>query len=171
MKRWICFLLSVCLLFALSGCKNTPGEKTTGIVFLGYFEDYNEYSEEIQSSPYLDEYEFLGELSKEEFITVSEGTQTFAIIPADTIAAVTVYKLEYDEGLNEASNGDVLYNSSNVKPFVVKCNSSDIFTDMNIVLTAKDGTVTEFSLQISMKDGKVEIATETEELIKDLTKY
>jgi hypothetical protein len=110
-------------------------------------------------------------LSKNEFISVSEGTETFAIIPANTVASVSVYKLEYDEELNKTSNGDILYNSSNVKPFVVKCNLSDIYTDVNIVLTTKDGKVIEFSPQLSLKDGKVEIVTNSKDLIEDMTRY
>lgn len=171
MKKILSLLVIFVLIFAVSGCKNTADEKTTGIIFLDYFEDYDEYSKQIKNSPYLDEFEFLGKLSKKEFITVSEGTQTFAIIPADTTESVSVYKVNYDEELNKTSNGDLLYNSSKVKPFVIKCNSSDIFSDVKIVLTAKDGTVTEFSPQVSMKDGKVEILTEKKDLIKDLTSY
>ena len=146
-------------------------ENPTGVIFLDYFEDYNEYSKSIKASPYLEEYEFLGELSKKDFISVSEGTETFAIIPANNVTAVSVYKLEYDEQLNKASNGDMLYNSSDVKPFVVKCNLSDIYTDVNIVLTTKDGKVIEFSPQLSLKDGKVEIVTKNKDLIADNTKY
>jgi len=171
MKKFLSLFVTFVLLFALSGCKNAWDEKLTGVIFLDYFEDYNEYSKEIRTSPYLDEYEFLGELSKNEFITASEGTETFAIIPADTITKVSVYKLKYDEELNTASNGDILYSSSKVTPLIVKCNLSDIFPDVNIVLTAKDGTVTQFSPKISMADSKVEIITNTKGLIEDLTKY
>ena len=188
MKRALIVLIIFILTFTFSGClENTSilngssktsslqetnsDTKTIGIIALGDYENYNEYSKAIKTSPYLDEYEFLGKLSTNEFITASEGTQTFAILPTDTIASVSVYKLEHDNELNKATNGDLLYNSSDVKPFVVKCNFSDIFPDVNIVLTAKDGSVTQFSPKISMKDGRVEIVTETKSFIKDLTKY
>lgn len=167
-KTFVCFF-AIALVFAFSGCSKAAERKTTGVIFLDYFEDYDEYSKEIKDSPYCEEYEFLQELSKEEFIDASEGAETFAILPADTVTSVIVYKLEYDSELNEAFNGAVLYTSSESKPFVVKCNFSDLFPDVNIVLTAKDGTITEFSPGLSLKDGKVVV--ESNEPIVDLTKY
>lgn len=175
------------LIFTFSGCKNTAissgntqttssqeinsDTKTIGIISLGYYESYHQYKQGITSSQYVSEYAFLSELSEAEFISVSEGTETFAIIPTDSTASVCVYKLIYDEDLNKTQNGDLLYSSSQAKPIIVKCNFSDIFPDANIIITDKDGTVTEFSLQLSMKDSKLEIISESKCLIQDLTKY
>ncbi len=145
--------------------------KKIGIISLGYYENYNQYVEKIKSSQYLSEYAFLKELKKEEFISASDGTQTFAIIPDETVKSISVYKLKYDENQNKTQNGDLLYNSPKANPIVLKCNLSDIHPDANIVIVNQDGTVTEFSPQISMKDGKLEIISNSEHLIKDLTKY
>lgn len=151
--------------------QSSNDKQTTGVIYLDSYTDYNQYIEQIKTSKYLSEYAFLSELSKDEFISVSEGTQTFAILPPDSTASVCVYKLIYDEELNKAQNGDLLYSSNQAIPIVVKCNFSDIYPDVNIKITAKDGTVTEFSPQSSMKDGKLEILSEAKHLITDLTKY
>jgi len=188
MKSILSLLIIFILIFTFSGCREDPSisdvssessssqeinldSKIIGIISLGYYEDYNQYIQDIKSSPYLSEYDFLSKLSEEVFISASDGTETFAIIPPDSTASVCVCKLIYDEGLNNTQNGDIVYNSSQAKPIIVKCNLSDIFPDTNIIITYKDGTVTEFSLKCSMKDGKIEITSESSHLIQDLTKY
>ncbi len=188
MKKLLFLILVVCFVFSLYGCSalkdgtssqleapqtvtNNETDSAVGIIFLGYYEDYNQYINEIKSSQYLSEYAFLNELSEEEFISTSNGTETFAIIPTSSTASVSVYKLTYDEDLGKSQNGDLLYNSDQAKPIIVKCNSSDIFPDANIIITNTDGTVTEFAPQISMKNGELEIISESKHLIKDLTRY
>lgn len=151
--------------------QQTADKKTVGVIFLGGYEDYNQYTEKIKSSKYLSEYAFLGELPKSDFISSSDGLETFAIIPKSTTASVSVYKLIYDEELNKTQKGEEIYNSTEAKPIVVKCNFSDIYPDVNIKVTDKDGTVTEFSPKQSLKDGKLEIVSESKELVEDLTQY
>ena len=120
---------------------------------------------------FLSEYAFLDELSKDKFVSASDGAETFAIIPADDVVLVCVYKLVYDQELNKSQSVDLLYSASNADPIVVKCNFSDIYSDVNIKIVQKDGTVTEFSPRVSMKDGKLEIVSEAKEAVADLTKY
>ncbi len=145
--------------------------KAVGVISLGGYDGYNQYKEQIKSSNYLSEYTFLDELSKDKFVSASDGTETFAIIPADDVVLVCVYKLVYDQELNKSQSVDLLYSASNADPIVVKCNFSDIYSDVNIKIVQKDGTVTEFSPRVSMKDGKLEIVSESKDAVQDLTKY
>lgn len=166
------------LIFCFAGCNmlNSNSEAsslesaTTGVIYLGNYESYEECINGIKASDDFAEYAFLQDLSEEDFFSASNGTETFAIIPAESAASLCVYELKYDENLDKTQKGELLYQSSQVGPVIVKCNWSDIFPDAQIVITDNDGAVTEFSLQLSMKDGSLEIISDKKDAIKDLTK-
>ena len=174
MKKLLCLTIILTLLFAFAGCEMPAGKiEPTKIIFVGYCENYEQYQQKIQASQYLTEHPSLSEVSENEFVSVSEGTETYVIIPADSTVSVQVCKLtnDYDENIGGTIKSELLYESTKTTPIVIKCNFSDIVSDVNVVIKHGDGTVNEFSPQISLKDGKVEIISESKNLIDDLTKY
>ena len=121
----------------------------------------------------MTDYPALTEVSEKEFISVSNGTETFLIMPSELTASVQVYKLirGYDKTLKEETlQSELLYEANNANPIVVKCNFSDVVSDVNIVITYKDGSTVEFSPACSGKGGELYIESKNKELIKDLTK-
>lgn len=189
MKKFAFLMMAIVVLTSFCACNDTQ-DKTdnvttacndtqekeeavaTGIIFLGYYETYDDYCENIKSSAYISEYPFLGEITEEEFVVTGKGTETYAVIPGSATASVCVNELIYDDVLSSSQKGNTLYQAQNTKPIIVKCNFSDLFADVIITITDQSGAVTAFSPQISLKDGRVVgITSESKQQIKDLTHY
>ena len=178
MKKYLNLLVVFLFLLTFSGCNmlNSNSEvlssqsETTGVIYLGNYESYEECINGIKASDDFAEYAFSQDLNEEDFFSASNGTETFAIIPDESAVSLCVYELKYDENLDKTQKGQLLYQSSQAGPVIVKCNWSDIFPDAQIVITDNDGAVTEFTLQLSMKDGSLEIISDKKDAIKDLTK-
>ncbi len=183
MKKVLSLVLVFALCLCVSGCgkikpvqpdndlpaaEYTPPK--TGIIFLGYYDSFEDFK--ASEDAYADS--ALGEVSPEQFIAVSEGHETFAILPAENIKRVCVYSMRYDEEGN-GQKDLLLYDSTNYYtqplPIVVKGNLSDIMPDFAILVTNQSSTSGECCPKVSMKDGKLEIITEQPDYFEDLTMY
>ncbi len=208
MKKLLCFMLSLCLIFSLSACKNDKGEDKTqnnpatnsssqpadngaatgalaelrqelstanqvcGVLYVGgfvTFEDCKKYCEEF----YYDDYPFLAEIKDENFVEASDGKEFFVIVPTDNKASVLINRWVSDDGMNTFYKGEKLYESvSGGEAVIVKCNFSDIFSDVRITVIDSNNASVEFSPQTSMKGGTfgLEIDTENKNWIYDIEK-
>ena len=64
--------------------------------------------------------------------------------------------------------GRLFYRETDCRPFIVQCNVSDIFPDVNVRVTYQSESV-EFSPYISLKDGSVVVGERGLELTKEVT--
>lgn len=81
---------------------------------------------------------------------VSTG-EYYLIIPRYADMAMRLYRNSM-----VTTEGTLIYEEAGSRPFIVRCNISDIFPDVTIQLTYQGETV-EFSPYISLKDGNVEV--------------
>ena len=149
-----------------------------GVVFLGYIEaeatdftfDHDYYLHFLSESGYADAFDFLMDIPDSRFVGTPLGQELYLLIPYDQDATVTVNSLSYDKSLEAMATDKVLRAFDSGAPFLLKCNYSDIFSDVEIVLTDSDGKQLTWSPMLSLNDGKV--VTDAGELtVVDFTRY
>ena len=128
-----------------------------GIAYIGgAAPEFMEYSqtnaairEQFLQSGVLEEFDFVSEIPESNFAQTELGTELYLIIPKDPEAHVTVTRFDLEK------NCDVgrIYSSFNGAPFLLKCNYSDISSDIRISIVDNSGYHTTFSPYISAKDG------------------
>ena len=102
----------------------------------------------------------------------SQGEDIFCIVPTDPQAKVMVRELSLGEGDDfEMVEGDVIYESENGAPFLLRCNVSDIMPDTRIYVTDSNGDHI-YSPSLSLEDGQLYVPDEPEEAaVYDFTAY
>ena len=129
-----------------------------GIAYIGYAEnmDYRDADPKLNdlfmSSGAVDKFRFLAQLPENYYAQTHLGTQLFLVIPKDPEAQVVV--TEYDFTSDKETSR--IYSSYNGSPFLLKCNYSDVSSDVRISITDNEGVHTTFSPFISLKDGTPE---------------
>lgn len=129
-----------------------------GIVYLGsvpsskilYSPDDEFYIGMLNDTGLAEKYPFLTEIPATNFATTLRGTELYLIIPKDNEAQVRV--AEYDF-VADKETGDV-FSSYMGAPFLLKCNYSDIGSDVRIYVTDNSGQHPAFSPYLSGEDGK-----------------
>ncbi len=128
-----------------------------GISYICYMPGGMEYSqtnvalrEMFLQSGALDEFGFISEVPEKNYASTSMGTELYLIIPRDPEAhvVVTQYDMDSDRELGR------IYSSYNGSPFLLRCNYSDISSDVRITVTDNEGVHQTFSPYISLMDGK-----------------
>ncbi len=197
MKKFITFFLAFSMIITLCGCQINPDTtssaesdaashsyglekiqskmsksiKKMGVIFLGFYESYEEYIIGAEKT-YGKDYPFLKNIKEEAFVASSEGSEIFAIIPANNRISLTVNRLSYTNGFETAQKGDLLYEGRPGEPVVVKCNFSDLYPDIIITATSTDSdAATEFVPKLSLKDGRIELEEEEQLSVHDFTEY
>ena len=66
---------------------------------------------------------------------------------------------------------DTIYQQDDGAPFLLKCNVSDIFPEIRMIITDSNGDVFEWSPMISMRDGSVFLTGEDGRKAHDFTHY
>ena len=128
-----------------------------GVVYLGrvplaknYYEPDDEfYSGLLADTGLAEKYPYLTEIPAEFFASTLRGTELWLVIPADPDAKVRV---SHHDIINDADLGDV-YRSVNGSPFLLKCNYSDIDSDVRITVTDSGGEHPAFAPYLSTEDG------------------
>lgn len=125
-----------------------------GIAFIGYV-DSESTVENIRSylknSSCASAYPFLPDCE----ITIHEGAELYAFVPAGKDAVITVYYAEMSEDGSYIDHKDVpLFIGDAGEAIVLRCNLSEVHA--NVLISVKDGANTlEFHPMLSMKDGHV----------------
>ena len=128
-----------------------------GIAYIGYMPEMMEYSQDnvalretfIQSGA-IDKFSFIPDITEKYFAGTWHGTELYLVIPRDPDAhvVVTQYDMETD------SETGRIYSSYNGSPFLLRCNYSDISSDVRITITDNEGEHQTFSPYISLRDGE-----------------
>ena len=136
-----------------------------GIVYLGnIMPQINEYHNEnvylremFSQSGVLDKFGYiLGELPEENWASTELGEELYLVIPRQTEACVKVTQYDFE---NDRELGNI-YSSYNGSPFLLKCNYSDISSDVKITVTDNGGQHETFSPYISLRDGEPAVTSD-----------
>lgn len=130
------------------------GNCTLGVGFFGYIDsesDENAVREYIAESALANKYPFLLDCTP----VLTEGAELYAIVPANGATAITVYRADISADGTYIDNKDApLYVGKPGEPVVLRCNISEIYT--NVLVSLTDGKqIREFRPMISLKDGRM----------------
>lgn len=158
--RRIVSLLAICA--ALVSCGNTGG-KSTGDEFQSINWRDNDaaavicvgmYTKEsdLRDSGLLDRYSKSYGLENLETVQ-TKGDEWYIVIPRHSKATVKVNAVEIDENCN--LHKSMLLAERDGRPFLLRCNVSDLYCNVAISIEGKDGKpLVDYSPMISLKDGK-----------------
>lgn len=159
--RRIVSLLAICA--ALVSCGNTGG-KSTGDEFQSINWRDNDaaavicvgmYTKEsdLRDSGLLERYSKSYGLENLETVQ-TKGDEWYIVIPRHSKATVKVNAVEIDENCN--LHKSMLLAERDGRPFLLRCNASDLYCNVAISIEGKDGKpLVDYSPMISLKDGSV----------------
>lgn len=158
--RRIVSLLAICA--ALVSCGNTGG-KSTGdefqsinwrdndaatVICVGMYTNESD----LRDSGLLDRYSKSYGLENLETVQ-TKGDEWYIVIPRHSKATVKVNAVEIDENCN--LHKSLLLAERDGRPFLLRCNVSDLYCNVAISIEGKDGKpLVDYSPMISLKDGK-----------------
>lgn len=140
-----------------------------GVIFLGavdglsgdYAVDQSCMEQVVKDSGYPEEFTFLADIPDERIVETEYGCEVYCIYPCDPNATVAVYKYVYDDPDDYTGRiGDVLYRSESGDPILLRCNQSDIMSDVEIHIVDSGGNVLVWQPSLSLKDGSVAVPLE-----------
>ena len=141
-----------------------------GVIFLGYVDgekylaDDEKYRMQVLvNSGYTEEFEFLTEIPSDRIVETDWGAELYCIYPRRADAVVAVNACGYEESEENGYDlvvGEMMFESRNGAPFLLRCNISDIMSDCQVSIFNPDGTVLTWSPSISLKDGSVVLPQE-----------
>ncbi len=136
----------------LKNLQNSFGEKILGAAFLGYIDtdEENGLKGFVEKNACCTKYPFLLNAHTVDF----DGNEVFAFVPKSSGYSISITKAKLNEnGDYENLSGDVLYEGSKGEAVILKCNESDIYSNVTVTVKGEGG----FSFQpsVSLKDGKL----------------
>ena len=158
--RRIVSLLAICA--ALVSCGNTGGKSTgdefqsinwrdndaAAVICVGMYTNESD----LRDSGLLDRYSKSYGLENLETVQ-TKGDEWYIVIPRHSKATVKVNAVEIDENCN--LHKSMLLAERDGRPFLLRCNVSDLFCNVAISIEGKDGKpLVDYSPMISLKDGK-----------------
>ncbi|MGN0689297.1 MAG: hypothetical protein ACI4KH_02630 [Oscillospiraceae bacterium] len=113
-------------------------------------------------------YPLISLIPKERWVE-TDGGEVYCIIPKDKNATVTVNELVFDDTSETFYRIDkVLYSSEKGEPILIRGNISDIFSNIQVVVTDSGNSVT-YSPCLSLENGELLIADEQKNYIYNFT--
>lgn len=158
--RRIVSLLAICA--ALVSCGNTGGKSTgdefqsinwrdndaAAVICVGMYTNESD----LRYSGLLDRYSKSYGLENLETVQ-TKGDEWYIVIPRHSKATVKVNAVEIDENCN--LHKSMLLAERDGRPFLLRCNVSDLYCNVAISIEGKDGKpLVDYSPMISLKDGK-----------------
>ena len=150
-----------------------------GVIFLGYVdesvgdlkENRDYYQSRFEKLGYMDGFPFFEELPDSNIVQTEHGQELYVIIPEDPGATVSINQwiTDADKGF-EGKTGDVLYRSEEGTPILLKCNASELVSDVELVIVDSDGDQMKWYPALSLMDGFVFVEP-AEGAVYDFTFY
>ena len=159
--RRIVSLLAICA--ALVSCGNTGGKSTgdefqsinwrdndaAAVICVGMYTNESD----LRDSRLLDRYSKSYGLENLETVQ-TKGDEWYIVIPRHSKATVKVNAVEIDENCN--LHKSMLLAERDGRPFLLRCNVSELYCNVAISIEGKDGKpLVDYSPMISLKDGSV----------------
>lgn len=135
------------------------GEASCGVAYVGFVEGpvgdgYHAILEE--QKELMEWYPFVAEIPAERIVE-TDGYDLYCIVPASLDYSVKVEEISLPEGTEawEPIIGEIIYESKTGEPILLKCNESDIFTNVLVTITTPDGKEKKISPYLSLMDGSL----------------
>ena len=135
------------------------GEAVCGVAYVGFVEGpfgdgYRAIIEE--QKELMEWYPFVAEIPAEQFVE-TDGYDLYCIVPASLDYSVKVEEVFMPENTEawEPIIGEVIYESETGEPILLKCNESDIFTNVLVTITTPEGAEKKISPYLSLMDGSL----------------
>ena len=150
-----------------------------GVLFVGTVEDPTisfvqspDYLVQLlKQSGYLIDFNFMTDIPSQRIAEASEGYEVYCFFPLDDDAHVTVSSCDIDVESGEVvDTGEKLLDSNSGEPFLVHCNSSDLYSNVRVTVTDSQGHSFTWEPHLSLKDGTVDIPEDIT-LLYDATLY
>lgn len=123
------------------------------------------------NSQYSKDYPTITDIPKENCIDDCSGYELYLVIPANENATVSVNEwLLTEENDYMGESGQVYYRSETGAPLLIKCNVSDIMSNVVVNIVDNDGNSMQWLPGLSLKDGSVSLYG-AENKIYDITHY
>ncbi len=123
------------------------------------------------NSQYSKDYPTITDIPEENCIDDCSGYELYLVIPADENATVSVNEwLLTEENEYTGESGQIYYRSETGAPVLIKCNVSDIMSNVVVNIVDNDGNSMQWNPAISLKDGSVSLYG-AEDKIYDITHY
>ena len=122
-----------------------------GVAYLGFVEDWDDVRHTFFGAEgwnYARTYPFLTSIDMHHWVD-NEGYELYAVVPADPNASVAVY----DSYMGQ--RGELLYQSAYGDPILLKGNISEIYSNLEFVITDSMGRNVDWDLQLSGQDGSL----------------
>jgi predicted small lipoprotein YifL len=133
-------------------------EAICGVAYVGYVEgpSGDGYGAIIEESGLMEYYSFVAEIPSERFVE-TDGYDMYCVVPASLDYSVKVEEVSLPENTEawEPIIGETIYESETGEPILLKCNESDIFTNVLVTITTPDGTEKKISPYLSLMDGSL----------------
>lgn len=152
---------------------------TAGVIFMGYIEasakdletDEDYYQSIFEEQGYLADFPFLAEIPNSNFVQTELGQELYCIIPEDVNASISVNQWIVNEKNDfKGETGEVLYRAEYGSPILLKCNVSEIVSDVEILIVDNEGNQLRWCPSLSGMDGRVYLGS-AEGKICDFTRY
>lgn len=153
------------------------GEAVCGVAYVGFVEGplgegYRAIIEE--QKELMEWYPFVANIPEEQFVK-TDGYDLYCIVPTSLDCSVKVEEVSMPENTEawEPIIGEVIYESETGEPILLKCNESDIFTNVIVTITTPDGVEKKISPYLSLMDGSLAGINEDESGLTalDFTRY
>lgn len=150
-----------------------------GVVFIGPVEDESVslvQSQELRfellkRSGYLEDFNFMTEIPAQRIAEAEVGYELYCFFPLADDTHVTVSGCDIDTKSGElVDTGEILLDSDSGAPFLVHCNSSDLYSNVRVTVTDSQGATFTWEPHLSLQDGTVDIP-EDNTLLYDATVY
>ena len=151
-------------------------ETVCGVAYVGFVEGTSGdgYGAIIEESGLMEYYSFVSEIPSERFVE-TDGYEIYCIVPASLDYSVKVEEVSLPENTEawEPIVGEIIYESTTGEPILLKCNESDIFTNVLVTITTPDGKEKKISPYLSLMDGSLAGINEDESglFAYDFTSY
>ncbi|MBO6232050.1 MAG: hypothetical protein J6O50_15935 [Ruminiclostridium sp.] len=147
-----------------------------GVRYLGYIDPSvdsldDAVREILQNTGTAEDFPFVNEMPADRFVSSRSGQELYLIIPFDAQGTVKVCP-QAAPGEDGTDFVQLLYDSSDGGPFLLKCSAGEIYPDVKVIMTDSAGEATEWYPGISGESGHVLTATSgTDMKVHDFTDY
>ena len=137
-----------------------------GAAFLGRIEWFTKprpyYDQILEQLGWTENMDCLAELPDDRIAGSITGQQLYLIVPQQPDMSVVVWKKELNPD-GELENTTELYYSDDGAPFLLKCNSNEIYPDVCVEIYTHDGQLSSWTPQISGESGHIVTALDEPE--------
>lgn len=130
-----------------------------GVAFVCYVDSDAELpivQDKIRYSFFESEYTVTNRMTDKQFILDTDGAEIYAVIPKNKNCTVKVCRaLINDDGTYSDKTDAPFFTTTTGEPFILRCNISEIYSDVLITVSEKGGAEFKYRPMLSMMDGRL----------------